>query len=152
MEAVPRSCMSHSDTVNLLSKLRSSSLFGTGRGTTAAPRPSLKRCYRRPPPLAMGGCFPFFVAREGICCRRVACHRNASLSSPPSHRAAAQHGRHAHERHVGPDARSNCDRSRGALRFVVLLCLCPSRVVPVGAEGKNYHILKLIAIVDSTVH
>ena len=141
--------MSHSDTVNLLSKLRSSSLLGTGRSTAATPRPPLKRRHRRPPPLAMGGCFPFFVARESICCRRVACHWNASLSSPPSHRAAAQHSRHAHEGHVGPDARSICDGSRGVLRFVVLLHSCSSRAVPVGVEGKNYHFLKLYAIIHS---
>ena len=37
------------------------------------------------------------------------------------------------------------------VRFVVLLCSCPIRAVPVGVEGKNNHYLKLIAIVDSTV-
>jgi hypothetical protein len=151
MEAVPTSWARHSDSVNLISKLRSSSLFGTGRSRVAVPRHSLERSRRRRLRLDMGGCFPSCVAQESIRRRHVACHWNASRSLPPSPRAAAQPSRHAYEGHIGPDELSICDRSRGALRFVVLLCSCPSRAVPVGVEGKNYHILKLITIVDSTV-
>ena len=127
METTPSSWASHYNTVNLLSKLRSSSLFGIGRSRPAAPRASLERSHWRRLPLAMGGCFPFFVAHESIRRRHVACHWNASRSLPPSHRAAAQHGWPAHEVHIGRDELSVCDRSRGALRFVVLLCSCPSR-------------------------
>ena len=151
MEALRRSLASHSDTANLLSKLRSSSLLGTGRSRVAVPRPLLEGRCRRRLRLAMGGCFLFFVAHEGICRCRTACHGSASRSSPRSHRLAAQLGQHAHEGHDGPEERSICDRSRGAIRLFVLLCLCPSRAVPVGVEGKNNHYLKLIAIVDSTV-
>ena len=82
---------------------------------------------------------------------RLAMHANASRSLPRLHGGVAQPGWPALVVHVGPEERSVCDRSRGALRFVVLLCLCPSRAVPVGVEGKNNHYLKLIAIVDSTV-
>ena len=38
MEAALRSWARHSDTVNMLSKLRSCLVFGTGRGRPAAPR------------------------------------------------------------------------------------------------------------------
>ena len=92
MEALRSSLASHSDTANLLSKLRSSSLFGTGRSRVPVPRPSLEGSRRRRLRLAMGGCFPSCVAQESICCCRTACHWNASCSLPPSHRAAAQPG------------------------------------------------------------
>ena len=135
MEAALRSRAKHSGTVNLLSKLRSSSLFGTGRSRAAVPRPWLEGRHRRRLRLAMGGCFAFIVAYEGIRRHRMACHANASRSLPRSHRLAAQLGQHAHESHDGPEERSICDRSRGAIRLFVLLCLCPSRAVPVGVEG-----------------
>ena len=64
MEALRSSLASHSDTANLLSKLRSSSLFGTGRSRAAVPRPSLEGSHRRRLRLAMGGCFPSCVAQE----------------------------------------------------------------------------------------
>ena len=100
MEASPRSWARHSGTVNMLFKLRSSSVFGTRRGRQAGPR--LLRCWlllegrrRWRLRLAMGGCIQIFVAHEGIRRRRTAgkpCHANASRSLPPSHRAAAQPG------------------------------------------------------------
>ena len=151
MEAALRSWAKHSGTVNLLSKLRSSSLFGTGRSRAAVPRPWLEGRHRRRLRLAMGGCFAFIVAYEGIRLHRMACHANASRSLPRSHRLAAQLGQHAHEGHDGPEERPVCVRNSGALRLFVLLCSCPSRAVSVGVEGKNYQYLKLIAIVDSTV-
>ena len=83
-------------------------------------------------------------------CRHVACHANAGLASPRVRRRVAQPGQHVHEGHRWPNERSVCDRSCGALRFVVLSCSCLSRAVPVRVEGKNYHILKLIAIVHSS--
>ena len=70
--------------------------------------------------------------RAFVRCRHVACHGSANRSLPPSPRTAAQPGWPAQEVHVGLDELSVCDRSRGALRFVVLLCSCPSRAVPVG--------------------
>ena len=134
MEAALSSWATHSDTANLLCKLRSSSLFGTGRSRVPVPRPSLEGSRRRRLRLAMGGCFLFFVAHESICRCRTACHGSASRSSPRSHRAAAQLGQHAHEGHDGPEERSVCVRNFGALRLFVLLCSCPSQAVSVGVR------------------
>ena len=92
MEAALRSWARHSDTVNMLFKLRSSSVFGTRRGRQAGPRLLLEGRRRWRLRLDMGGCFQIFVAHEGIRRRRTACHANASRSLPPSHRAAAQPG------------------------------------------------------------
>ena len=92
MEAAPTSWARHSDTVNMLFKLRSSSVFGTRRGRQAGPRLLLEGRRRWRLRLAMGGCIQIFVAHEGIRRRRTACHANASRSLPPSHRAAAQPG------------------------------------------------------------
>ena len=151
MEAAPSSCARHSYTVNLLSKSPVGSPSGTACSRGALPMCLLEGRHRRRLRLGMGGCFAFFVAYESIRCRHVACHGSANRSLPPSPRTAAQPGWPAQEVHVGLDELSVCDRSRGALRFVVLLCSCPIRAVPVGVEGKNNHYLKLIAIVDSTV-
>ena len=151
MEATPSSWARHSYTVNLLLTSTFGALFGTACTRSAPPMCSLEGRHRRPLRSAMGGCFPFFVGQSCKRRRHVACHANAGLASPRVLRRVAQPGQHAHEGHRWPNESSICDRSRGALRFVVLLCSCPSRTVPVGVEGKNYHILKLIAIVDSTV-
>jgi hypothetical protein len=151
MEALRSSLASHSDTANLLSKLRSSSLFGTGRSRAAALRHLLEGSRRRRRRLAMRGCFPICMAHESLRRRGMASHDSASCSSPTSHRLAAQLGLHASEGHDGPEERSVCVRNFGALRLFVLLCSCPSQAVSVGVEGKNYQYLKLIAIVDSTV-
>ena len=91
MEALRSSLASHSDTANLLSKLRSSSLFGTGRSRVAVRRPLFEGRRRRRLRLAMGGCFPSCVAQESICCCRTACHvgvpaapRRARIAQPHS--------------------------------------------------------------------
>ena len=154
MEAAPSSCARHSYTVNLLSKSPVGSPSGTACSRGALPMCLLEGRHRRRLRLGMGGCFAFFVPNESIRCRRVACHGSANRSLPPSPRAASQPGWPAQEVHVGLDELSVCDRgSRGALRFVVLLCSCVSLSggAGVGVEGKNNYYLKLITIVDSTV-
>jgi hypothetical protein len=152
MEAAPSSWAMHSDTVNLLSKLRSSSLFGTGRSRVAVPRHSLERSRRRRLRLDMGGCFPSCVAQESIRRRHVACHLNASRSLPRSPRAAAHYGQHAHEGHAWPVERSICAESCSVVRLFVLLCSCPIQTAAGGVEGKNYEYFLLHAIVDSTTY
>ena len=66
MEAAPTSWARHSDTVNMLFKLRSSSVFGTRRGRQAGPRLLLEGRRRWRLRLAMGGCIQILVAHEGI--------------------------------------------------------------------------------------
>ena len=123
MEALRSSRAKHSGTVNLLSKLRSSSLFGTGRSRAAALRHLLEGSRRRRRRLAMGGCFPICMAHESLRRRGMASHDSASCSSPTSHRLAAQLGLHASEGHDGPEERSVCVRNFGALRFTVVCAL-----------------------------
>ena len=64
MEAALRSWAKHSGTVNLLSKLRSSSLFGTGRSRAAVPRPWLEG--RTPSAAAPAGHGRLLCSHRGV--------------------------------------------------------------------------------------
>ena len=152
MEAAPSSWARHSNTVNMLFKLRSSLVFGTRRSRQAALRPLLEGRRRRRLRLAMVGCFTFLVAFEGSRCRCMACQGAASYCLPRSHRGAAHYGWHAHEGHAWPVEHSICAGSRSVVRLFVLLCSCPTQTAAGGVEGKNYEYFLLHAIVDSTTY
>ena len=138
--------------MNKLTTLHRSSLFDRTRFELATVTIAASQIRHRLLRTALEVMLLVGAARIGsIVQHRAACCGNAGCLLTSSHRRAVQYAPWAHAGSLRAQRRLWFLESRGVVRVFVPDLVCPSSHAPVSFEGEKYYILKLTAIVYSSV-